>query len=585
MHRIAWLQQGLPSLLKAADLTIRLVSGPSFRPSIHPSQIKVMKEYNAEGLSASEQTAEGKLAAGIVWQERLQGVLADHSSMAPSGRALVARQADKLRSSAYDHARALDHTLMLVGSGLKHFLPVGEDAWVTECCKPLKAGEARIYIKSDGTWPFEVPATVANLGKKAVLLHSDGEQRKYEVPEFFAERPVLSLYCDQGSKFWSCCWFLQARLFARIVVVPDPAHRAWNDYRLAVDTMGWRPQLLEGCLLLNFRHGPWLSCSWWAQLQAGLEEFIRIWAPSDELWAMLYPMVAREYNMHADLDFGSEEHLAKVQEMVIQCRAFAVKGEKVALRSFFKWIRAMKEFASQWHSVLVVPIVMGIRKGWFQRGLVPGIGSTTAGNLVEPPASADDEQDRVTGCMDDRTLQQLRNQCHNSMHVVAEILGNSKKEFIMKCMALFGEPFQIEHDLTIALCKDSQSVVRYYTSSAKGKFCFTSVRLLRLWALPETLSALGVCTEPASFGWSRQAVNDNIALKMELQGEDEKYRLMWQFRLAPHAAALGQHVPLAGWVAGPLRSAPFRRREPRSARAQAVRASLERDRRGRAYCS
>lgn len=160
--------------------------------------MEVMREYNAEGLSAQEKTVNGQADAIADWQEKLQNTLEEHTAMPKGGRATQAKFVDKARASAYDHARALDHSFL---------------------------------------WHFEVPQEFENFGKKSVIMRADG-QRKYELVEFSSERPVLALYCDQGSKFWSCCWFLQSHSNARIVFLPDPAHRAWNDYKLAVDKMG-----------------------------------------------------------------------------------------------------------------------------------------------------------------------------------------------------------------------------------------------------------------------------------------------------------------------------------------------------------
>lgn len=282
------------------------------------------------------------------------------------------------------------------------------------------------------------------------------------------------------------------------------------------------------CLIMNFRHGPWLSCSWWKQLQGGVDEFIRLTSPGDELWLHFYTAVAHEFGVSHDVEFGTFDHIERVKQMLITSQAFQSKGEKVALRSFFKWIRAMKTFAKSWHALLVILDVVGVKKNWFSAGSVPGVGASSSFQL---PSVNDlpEEAQRAAGCNQDQTLQQLRNQFQNSMHAVAEILGNSKKEFVIKCMAALAEPIQIEHDLTIKLMNTPRSVLQYYRQLALGKFCFTIVRILRLWESPECFASLGVAPQPADFSGLTGPIANHPVVLAEVSDESERLALMWEF--------------------------------------------------------
>lgn len=489
-----------------------------------------MKEYAPEGLSSLEKTPEAQQQAKDEWQQHLKRLWEPPhaaSSTSFSGRASQLKKKEKERAYGYDHLRALYHTLWCVSLGLCNYLSDPRNTWQSEAPRPLRVGERRIYIKFQGEWPYFVPPELEGFGKNAVLINQDGD-RKFELVEFSQERPHLALFADQGAKFWTCCWYMATHLKARISFLPDPGHRAWNDFRLAVDSMGWRPQLIEGCLILNFRHGPWLSCSWWEQLRAGVDEFIRLTGPEDELWMSFYPAIAKELGVDRDMAAGTYDHIEQVKLMMITAKVFETKGEKVALRSFFKWVRSMKEFRKGWHALLTVLIVIGARKGWFKPGYVPGVGVSSKAALLEVGELSPEDQ-QAAGCNNDQSLQQLRAQCQNSMHVVAEILGNTKKEFVLKTMALFGEPFQVEHDLTIKLMKGPEEALRYYQQAALGKFCFTAVKALRIWADSDTLAAVGITTHPADFGPIQGSAAEHAILKIEVKDENEKLELMWKF--------------------------------------------------------
>jgi len=231
----------------------------------------VLRDSHQEG-EPLENPPQVRLRTKTTWAAGVRAVL-DAPTKDMRSKLLKEQAKDKAeRKAAYDHLRALDHALRLVGLGLADFVPEQDGTWVAEPPGPLRPFEQRLWVAWQHEWPYPVPPEHRARGKKSILLNQSTGEQKYELPEFVQERPCLALYGDEGSKFLSCVPFLQHHLKARVVWLRDPAHRQWNDYRNAVKHVGLRPLFYEMCLALNMRHGPWLSCSFFQQLRGGMEE-------------------------------------------------------------------------------------------------------------------------------------------------------------------------------------------------------------------------------------------------------------------------------------------------------------------------
>lgn len=72
---------------------------------------------------------------------------------------------------------------------------------------------------------------------------------------------VLTLAMDQGPDGWSAFNFLKSRHLC-FLVLRDPAHRRWNDTRLALKDCGLYSVVTLFCCLLNSDHAPWGECRW-----------------------------------------------------------------------------------------------------------------------------------------------------------------------------------------------------------------------------------------------------------------------------------------------------------------------------------
>ena len=91
--------------------------------------------------------------------------------------------------------------------------------------------------------------------------------------------PVLSLAMDEGSTNYSMVWYLTYHHRLLLVPQPDPAHRVWNDCKLALSACGLWPHVLLAACVFRFPHGPYEQGTGLEQTKAGLGLFLRAGSP------------------------------------------------------------------------------------------------------------------------------------------------------------------------------------------------------------------------------------------------------------------------------------------------------------------
>ena len=179
----------------------------------------------------------------------------------------------KERANAYDEMRALDHTLQLIGLGLAKFIPVttqeARSRWSSKEPHPLQPEEALAYVENP-EWGFKIPEGMHS--ERSAIFNTTTQQQRWELLETRSMALVLGVVGDEGGKLFSAVWFLQLHLGARVCWLGDPQHRMWNDFKDAITGMHWKETLYDALIVMNVRHGPWKSTSFWHQLRTACEE-------------------------------------------------------------------------------------------------------------------------------------------------------------------------------------------------------------------------------------------------------------------------------------------------------------------------
>eukprot|EP00971_Amphidinium_carterae_P100526 1988439-Amphidinium_carterae.1 len=147
------------------------------------------------------------------------------------------------RQHAYMILRALGHQLSLAGLvGLKTFV-------CKSATRRLQHGESRQL-------PYAVPKGVV---KQRSVIASGGKKR-YELEESSGGVHPLAVVCgDQGGSNLPAYLCAMEHMQLRLLYLPDPHHRTWNDWKLSVGEQGLWHVVLESVVANNLPHGPWLS--------------------------------------------------------------------------------------------------------------------------------------------------------------------------------------------------------------------------------------------------------------------------------------------------------------------------------------
>ena len=199
------------------------------------------------------------LVTGLAWQRSLITALVGKDPVKSKAAVKTLQNQVGDRFGAYHNLRAIDHQLQLAGSSLKAFMPEGHSS------HRLQAGETRCFCKYPGPWPYDVPE---GIGTQRCIISDHKGKRVFDVPEFEGgNRPMLAICSDQGGSGLPSWLFMLCHLKLRAMILPDPFHRGWRDWQLAVQGAGLWSVVLETTVCLNLPHGPWLSESWFVQLQ------------------------------------------------------------------------------------------------------------------------------------------------------------------------------------------------------------------------------------------------------------------------------------------------------------------------------
>ena len=188
------------------------------------------------------------------------------STVAHSGKekdrthALDAMQTDcRDRQHAFMILRGWDHQLQLLGlNGLASF------QCKTVVPSKLRPGQKRSLQEFSGQFPYPVGKSVK---RQRYVLESEGK-KQWELVEFRnGQRPVLTITADQGGSNLPAALFAMQHLKLRMLFLPDPHHRGWNDWKNAMSEQGAWGCVLDSVVCCNLQHGPWMEASWHHKLQ------------------------------------------------------------------------------------------------------------------------------------------------------------------------------------------------------------------------------------------------------------------------------------------------------------------------------
>lgn len=490
----------------------RSVSAPQVMPDL------------ATSMPGQADTENGKYLLKEAWQQKL----ADLTSA--DGRPARRAPAKQGRNPNQHMLVSIDHALLITCQrSLVDFVPARAPS-------ALEPGFVRFFAQ-DGPVECLREAELVG-GTRACICKADGTERKFEVPRLMRNdkvvpAPILHINPDQGPVGWPTYVFMLERMHIRGSITPDPFHINWNSIRAAVLDVSCWLLVLELTVVANAKRGPWMKNGNLRQLQEAADEYFKVNSEDDQVFQMMYPMVAKDWG-EVGPTFGTDDHRKSVWVRLRDSPFLGSTGHRVKLMRWFSWMGSMTEtkhgILPNWHSFLFYLFILGTHKGWWRTvgdlfGEAPDTLPDEAPQPAQEPSLAVGDpalSKRETMSRSKEEVNLKRKGAQNTLHFCAQVLaksGNREK------VAILTEMTDIEkhmHNSHITLCKTQLGRLEFNMQMATKRWLKPLADTARKVHDPSALRRMGI-----SFG-------DEVVVGFygEPETQTQLVRLIFDFALA-----------------------------------------------------
>lgn len=415
----------------------------------------------------------------IGWKRKIAEVLDGHKETdTPETSSLVKvkRQAVIERQASHNAVRALDHTLQFLGHGLNRFIPAEGVA-----PRVLKPFERRETIKHPGPFDDGLPQEIREAAVKFVVVDTQAQKKRYELAEYKAAtgRPCLSIWTDRGPDMMASSFFITGHLGARVVWMHDRFHDKWNAVEKAIKGVNMWPLVQDLLHVVNLFQGPWVSKAWYKQFLETWSVWLEHGDTNNELWLALYDRIA--------LDRGADRAILcdpkDIQRFMVSLSDSACCGRsstKVSMRSWFSLFNRLDEFLPDWNLILFGLCFLQLEMGVVKKPSdLPIWGSGVARGHVGG------------GAPEPATLEDLRKECRNALHMGSVILGDTKKRHLAAMLLELVRPLWSGFVKMEEGMKGEKNIEQYFVGFATGKFYYVVRRVFNAFSDGAKLPSMG----------------------------------------------------------------------------------------------
>ena len=176
---------------------------------------------------------------------------------------------------------------------------------------------------------MELLETLGDRKCRNFIAQADDDDAELEVIHE-ADRPVLTLWQDQGSCTWHGRSWLAYCQGLRVVVLADYHHRRHNNALQATRSSGMSAIRVTAILSLNFTQGPWGESANQNRMEQCMKAWLRANDASHPLFEIAYPSLAWDmYQGNLPADYGSKPDLSKVYAWASSSDVFTHRHETV----------------------------------------------------------------------------------------------------------------------------------------------------------------------------------------------------------------------------------------------------------------
>ena len=199
--------------------------------------------------------------------------------------------------------RALDGALADCGSGLVTFK--GDPS----SCRILTSHEQRYLVDRVRPCPFPVPDGIRQ--KRSCVLNKTTHATAFNLKlgDSASSHTCLGLVADEGPNDLPAYYWLPQAGY-RAETLHDPLHRVPRDMAGAAKASGNWSMILDTTAVINYEHGPFLSCVNFAKQRESAAAFAAVAACDDEAILNSFEEMCRVSGDYP-ADFGSDEHVQR----------------------------------------------------------------------------------------------------------------------------------------------------------------------------------------------------------------------------------------------------------------------------------
>ena len=312
----------------------------------------------------------------------------------------------------------------------------------------------------------------------------DGDVRRVE------QRPFLSVCLDKGSDGWCATWFLVNECKLRMMPFWDPFHGPWNDVNTAMDECGLKSSMLLSTIAHNLEYGPFDGQAFHRKMCETAEELKSLMNVNDPLLQYLWPKIC------AEMGYEESQFEDKLQflENLPTHEFLRVKGPRVCSSRWGTWCEADSFRAPYHHARLLVLLGMGLLEGWIKKD---GYGQAVLEQMHEKAAAAataSSKDGRQSTSQARKDVSKIRDRCHNSCHVSAVVLMDTKIYNDCGMLAFVSKRVRLYHKVLAKELKCPESSVKFYASAAAvDSLMMTSIsELFHPWDSMDELQRCGL---------------------------------------------------------------------------------------------
>lgn len=259
-------------------------------------------------------------------------------------------------------------------------------------CRPLQPGEVR-YLLDVAEMDEEMRAASPGRRYRSCIFSDGTGETRLEVIWGSAKKALVQ-HTDMGSAtFNGKVWLWgPSSVHCRGWCFPDPTHRRFNNFGLALERSQLGFLKHESLCVTNLGNAPWSGSGHFGKYSDAAHEYKDNYDCADPLFQATYSAIAFDLSDgFLTPEVGSQEHMREVFDMLVSSDLWEKKGETAKGRRWFQTTRRWEDKSRQMSMLLHMLLYIGMHLGWWKSLKESPLGPLLQGTGAEAGQLLDDD--------------------------------------------------------------------------------------------------------------------------------------------------------------------------------------------------